>query len=430
MRYLAALGVLVGMVIGLHGAARAEPPEPTACDCHGVPPLSFDRINHDLELAYAAELAGATSSASEAVLDASVSLGLTYRVVFGRRGRAAYRVLVAASAAAHRLAGSVDATGTTTHAELALGAARFSEVDADHRHNNLVPFPFSFELVHDGELAAMPRLAARPDVRRDPYAWQRLELTTRAVRAEFDSDAFASGSIVGDFLSLRAAVDLTAQDDRRIATTVTGAMVSFIVDDPAESGTVDFAMVEQQWLELPDGERTDISTMWAMRVETSAPRDRGRLGASFGMAYFPDATQRAFDPDGKGIIVGGIGWWHGRGWGGIGWQYKRVPYITMAAQAALEDRLSLEANRTGAIDLRGQAFVARTRRLVDGGLQSDLSGGVALDAHRRLGGVDVTLSGEIGRSFYGALDGAAPTPGLATRATLTIRAAGESAWSW
>ena len=104
--------------------------------------------------------------------------------------------------------------------------------------------------------------------------------------------------------------------------------------------------------------------------------------------------------------------------------------LTMAAQPAVEDRWSLEAYRAGAIDVRAQAFVARTRRWITDAWQRDTSGGVALDAHRRIADLDVTLATELGRSFYGALDGGAPILGFAGQATLTIRAATDRTWRW
>jgi hypothetical protein len=130
------------------------------------------------------------------------------------------------------------------------------------------------------------------------------------------------------------------------------------------------------------------------------------------------------------LHVGRLGWWHEWAGGGFGAQYQRAPYVTMAAQPALEDRWSIEAYRAGPVDVRAQAFVARTRRALADAAALDTSGGLAVELHRRAGDLDVTLATEVGRSYYGALDGAAPTLGLAGRATLTIQHAGSHAWTW
>lgn len=445
MRFLAGLGVLVGMVIGLHGAARGQP-SPDRCGPIELTPLTFDRVGHGLTLAYAAEASAVATTSGDATADASLGVGLTYGAVFGRSGHDAYQIVASVSAAARRVEGTLATTGASTHAAVAVGPALVRDGETSHPRTNRETFPFTFELVHDGALAALPRLSARPDLRRDPYSWQRAELTTRALREEGQSrlshgeipkgpSDWNLDSTAGDLLSLRAAVELTSQDSEHLETTVGAALMTVTSHgvEPLWFRRFSALEFERRMRTFTDGQHANVDTLWMLRME--AARSPSSTGYAFGVGLTwgmpeADAVRREFGNKHGDIAVLNFGWWHGRPWGGVGWGFVHEPYVTMDGQSGVEDRATIEAARYGVIDLHGQAFYARTYRVRDGVWSTDDSGGLALDAHHRLAGLDLTLSAEVGRTFYGALDGAAPTLGLAARATFTIRAAGDHAWSW
>ena len=424
MRRLTGIGAVLAVMLGAYGAARAERP------ARDVVWLPFDNVAHGVSLAYAAEVVATTTNAGETTGQASVSLGITARTTFDRRGHSAFQILAAASATGHQLAGSHEQGGVATHLELALGP-RLS--DGDVTDPDVYAFPVGFETVHDGELMAMPRLSARPDLGRSAYTWQRLELALWFGRpmamplCDCDGEPSSLQLLMLKMAPFRAAAEVTEQDGRRVDASVGVDLVGATFEDAGGTTDVRLLGVELASHGVPDQPSLGTVTAWAGRIERSNMHTGTRYRFALGLMNGEDLQ---LGPGDDGIVVASAGWWRDFLWGSLGWQYRREPYVTMAGDLAVEDRWSLEVFRAGGVDLRGQAFVARPHRRIDGAWQTDTSGGVALDAHRRLGGVDVTLSGEIGRSFYGALDGAAPTPGLATRATLTIRAAGESAWSW
>ncbi len=448
-----AIGVrrLAATVIGIAAALLSAHPASAcpgdhACSCFALDPLTFDHVGHTLTVIHVADLTVIGATDGDVTVNAATGLGVTYGVTFGRDGHPAYQIATSLGALVNHLAGAVDATGASTHAELRVGPALVADGDAQNRRTNTVSIPLTFEIAHDGELAALPRLGARPDVARARYGWQHVGLATRALRFEGEGGvnqrdrplgpgARAPVPMAFDLLTFHADVDITSQDDgrRRFEGSLGGALLEVTTHGALSNLHVAFLDFDHRAVALTGDQRAAVDTVWVLRADLTSPRTGSRYRIGWGAILdIPGRTEleRDLDIDNGELGIGGIGWWHERAWGGVGWQYERTPYVTMAAEPAVEDRWSLEAYRAGVVDVRAQAYVARTRRWIDDTWQRDTSGGVALDAHRRLGDVDVTLAAELGRSFYGDLDGQAPRLGFAGRATLTIRAAADHAWTW
>jgi hypothetical protein len=132
------------------------------------------------------------------------------------------------------------------------------------------------------------------------------------------------------------------------------------------------------------------------------------------------------------LEVGGIGFSTGGLDRGTGLGWSRSAYVTMAAEPVLEDRLVAEAwGPLGGVATRARAFAARLDRLApaDGQAAIVWTGGVELGGSRRIGGVDVDLTGELGRSYYAAVDGADARAGFGARVQLSLHHAGEARWS-
>lgn len=438
---------MIGIAAALTGAraARACPPADQPRGCFVLDPIAFDHVGHTLTLIHVADVTATTATGGDVTVDAAAGLGATYVATFGRAGHAEYQLAASLGATLHHLAGAVDATGAGTHAELRVGPAIVADGDAENPRTNTVSVPLTFEISHDGELAALPRLSARPDVARARYGWQHVGLATRALRIEMEGSTKRSGEVAGpggrvpvpmafDLITFHADLDLTSQDaGRRVEGALGGALLEVATHGGLSNLHVTFLELDHHEVSLTGDQSAAVDTVWMLRADLTSPRTGSRYHLGWGaIVEIPGRTEleRDLDIDDGELDVGSIGWWHERAWGGVGWQYQRTPYVTMAAQPAVEDRWSLETYRAGAIDVRAQAYVARTRRWIDDAWRLDTSGGVALDAHRRLADLDVTLATELGRSYYGALDGQAPTPGFAARATLTIRAAADHAWTW
>ena len=434
---VATFGALLLAVAGAR-AARACPPPDEAPTCVELRVEPYDHLGQRLTLTHVAWVRAAGAPAGDVTIDAAAGLGLTYGATLGGHGHDGYQLAASVGAAAHHVAGAIDASGASTHAELRLGPARVADGDPANARVNLVTFPLTFELAHDGELAALPRLGARPDVVRAAYGWQRVDLATRLGRSEREAadahDPDRGASVTVDAVALHATLDATAQGDAaRTEATLAGALGAVTVSGAWPTRHLEVLGFEYRDLRLPGARRAVIAIAWLGQLDVVGAHTGDRYGAAWGLvATMPgiDALADALAVRDHELHVGRLGWWHEWAGGGFGAQYQRAPYVTMAAQPALEDRWSIEAYRAGPVDVRAQAFVARTRRALADAAALDTSGGLAVELHRRAGDLDVTLATEVGRSYYGALDGAAPTLGLAGRATLTIQHAGSHAWTW
>jgi hypothetical protein len=167
-----------------------------------------------------------------------------------------------------------------------------------------------------------------------------------------------------------------------------------------------------------------------MKLDVTNPHTGSVYGVGFGSAIgqpFDDLAIAEGDPE-QTLDVWYLGWWTSKWWGGLGGQFARKPYITMAGEPAIDNRFWMETWRAGKLGVVGRGFVARTDRYADNMWLQDWTTGVELDARREIKGVDVAVAIEAGRSFYGALDGGPPTPGFAARGSLTLARAGGRRW--
>ena len=156
---VATFGALLLAVAGAR-AARACPPPDEAPTCVELRVEPYDHLGQRLTLTHVAWVRAAGAPAGDVTIDAAAGLGLTYGATLGGHGHDGYQLAASVGAAAHHVAGAIDASGASTHAELRLGPARVADGDPANARVNLVTFPLTFELAHDGELAALPRLGA------------------------------------------------------------------------------------------------------------------------------------------------------------------------------------------------------------------------------------------------------------------------------
>ncbi len=401
--------------------------------------LDFSEVEHQVALRYATSVTTAADTGGAAVVRATIGGEAAYQAAFGREQHE-YLIDADVAASASRLEGTVRASGVATRARLAIGPAPLPASNRDAA--NMVPFPFSFELEHTGDLAALPSLADRADVLRAPYLRQRVALATRALRVEYSEDGIDQehggeptldrevGAL--DLFAVRGDVEVTGQGGTRVDAGVTVGLFGVVVRFPAEL-TGDIVALEARATELPDGQHATTSTFWIVRADTTNDATGARYTLAWGIVVGQDTpVGRARRIDHRtDTHVGGIGFFGDPRRGhGLGAQYLRAPYVTMAGEPAIEDRLFVEAwQDVRTTRLVGRVFVAHTgRRLASGEDASDWTGGVELDARRDVGPFAVGAHAEGGHSFYAALDGGAPTAALGARAALTIQRASGRRW--
>jgi hypothetical protein len=388
-----------------------------------VMPRAAAAEEHVVDLAYDASLASSVGDAR--LVDAAVGGEAADTISF-----AGYEVEISAAADVHHLEGAVRATGAATRAALAVGPAPLALGDGELART--VWSPLSFELGHEGDLAALPRLSARLDVRRAPYRWQRFTAATRAVRVQVqrreDDELHAE---VDDIVPIDVALDLTEQDGaQRIDATASVGLAAFELQSPFLL-RAELPLLESKVSRVRGGPAISTLTAWLFRV--SAPVPTG-LTYSFSWGYVLDVDdqgvrERVIDHH-QLRQVGSAGLGYGTDELGGGLQIlRREAYLALDGRAMLEDTAWLELwFHAGDIRWYGKAFLARTRRIE--GAWQDWTGGVELDASRDVGLVNVGVAGEAGQSFYGPLDGAAPSPGFAARGSLTVRRAAGRRWAF
>ncbi len=366
----------------------------------------------------ASEDAGGALLTTSARADVSYTLGLGDDADF-------YQVELAAGATARRLDGAAEAFGGSTRLRLRAGSV---PPPADVRHlqrTNMSVFPLTFELEHEGELAALPALSARADVARSTYSSQHVELTTRALRfsavggnpsAADPANRVLSGVNI-DIIPAWFAADLTMQEGTRIDGMGGGALLGVSGD----ARDADFHAIvggfEQHGVTLPDGRQRAWLVAWLFRVQVQSPV----TGTTYriGWGILPDdftLLGRVRDHRDDNIVELGLGDLRS-----AMIQYQRTPYLMMSGGAAIEDRVSAELVLGGPLHVATHAFVARTERAT-AILSSmvDWTAGVEADGSHRVHGVDVGLRAELGRSFYGAIDDGAPSPGFGARLGLSV----------
>lgn len=441
------VAIAVGVMLAMPAAAWACPPfgDNGASPCTTESDEAIAHVRHAVETALVAAVTGTAvvdGGDGDGLIDASVAAGLRYSVRFGDLAAPTRELAVALGVNAHRFGGAVGATGLATHAEVQLGPAIVATGDDDNKRTNLAMFPRSFELVHDGELAALPSLSARLDLRRGLYSRERALLTTRLLRLEGEASQVRHDEAAGpgargtrstalDLVPLHAGVDATAQGGLRIASTLGGALFG-VSGHRAEQGARFEALgAEHEDIQLPDRAVRAIDTFWWLRLEVTNPQTGTRYFAGVGTVIdlpHKDEVTRLLGREDRQLTVGGLGWWHDRAWGGVGWQYRREPYITMAGEVAIEDRMTAEVYHLGSVAQVARVFVAQVGHQVGEIWQKERTVGLETDFSTRVRGVDLTIAFEGGRSLYGAIDDAAPALGYTGRFSLTAQYRKDTRW--
>jgi hypothetical protein len=396
-----------------------------------VPAVTHADVSHEVELGYEISVTASGDTAGDGLLVTSLGAVADYVLQLGED----WTVSVEAAAIARRIEGAVRASTLSTRGALSWGPTPFPASNRDDGRISF--FPFTAELEHEGDLAALPRMSDRADVARAPYLWQRVEGATRAVRIEMSDDGVDeaadrredrfAGAV--DVIPVRSSVDITEQGGRRLDIQASGALLGVVSRFPGD-GFADVLAIEQRLTRLPGGEQASIDVVWPARGEVVLPKSGLVMRAAWGVVFDSRSSAprpRVVEHRPRDIGSFGLAFEHGRWAGGVQWD--RAPYVAMNAEPVLEDRIALEGLWTGdQTRLRGKAFLARTQRLDDAEAEGVWTGGVELDARRDVGAVDLGVSAEVGQSYYAVLDGAAPSADFGARGALTIRRARGKRW--
>lgn len=404
--------------------------------------VDFSRVQGAGEARYVVGAGGTSQSGVGQVGSVYAGVDIGYGLQFGGDPQQpSYEIELSAGAAGQLIAGDVDATGLITRAGLRLGPAQMNPSIVDEGRGNIAWFPLSMEIAHVGELAARPRLSARPDLARSLYNRERIELATRLVRVEGAGDKPQTGapgmteakkptSWAIDVIPLHAGLDVATQDVTRFETTIGGSMLG--VTEHTTGMSIDVFGIQHRRFDLSMTEPMNLDTLWVLRVDGVDPYTGTRYYAGWGEVIdMPDREELGdiLDPENGSITIGGIGWYAQRAWGGWGAQYKREPFVTMTGAVALEDRVSGEVYVPRSVGLVARVFGARTTRLVNGALAHAMTGGIELDATYVRKSWSWKAGLEVGRTFYTALDAALPeSAGFGAQFGLTMQRAGRRSW--
>ena len=441
--------LLIAVPIVLVPGVAIACPEASADEApHRACRMALDRLDHILDVEYAVGTHAVAATGGGSRVDTSIGADLGYTAQLGSDEQPEYELGLTAGVTAHRIegAGSLAANGIATRAALRFGPAPLVLNDTTDRFN-AVWFPFGFELAHDGDLAQLPRLSRRPDLRRAVFGREHVSLATRLVRVEMSGDSIPADKAAGpgartpessalDVIALRGELEATMQDGTRLEAMVGGDLVAGV--GRSQDATIGLLGYEHRAVRPLDGDWQGIGTFWFLRAEWTEPHSGTRYFIGWGtIATTPNAPlfralmeMRDTDAeDDDEMSVGGFAWYWTRPWGTVGFQFRRDPFISMAGEPGVEDRLHVEAVRPGTTRLASRWFVARTLRLVGESLREDITTGLEVDASREIGGFDVALRGELGRTFYAAVDDGAPEVGFAAHAALSISRRGGKRWT-
>jgi len=404
--------------------------------------VDFSTMRRAIELRYVVGAGGTSQTGVGTAASAFAALELGYALQFGSDdAQPSYEAELTAGLAVQRVGGDVSATGLVTRAGARLGPARVNQAVVDNGRNNFAAFPLTMELAHVGQLAATPRLAARPELARAQYGRERVAVATRLLRVEGAGDkpsttapgatpAKKPTSWAFDFIPLHSELDVAMQSTTRFETTLGGSLLG--VTDHTSGARLDVFGIEHRWINLPMAPAMSLDTLWVLRLDGVNPHTGTQYSMGWGVVIaMPDRDElaRRIDPEGGDLTIGGAGWFAERAWGGFGAQYKREPFVTMTGAVALEDRISAEVYVPRALGLIARTFAARTTRLVDDELQHEMTAGVELDATYAREGWSSNVGLQLGRTFYTALDDAVPqTTGFAACLGLTLQHTGRRAW--
>lgn len=408
--------------------------------------VDFSQSRRVFEARYVVGAGGLTRSGIGSTASAFAGLDLSYHKQFGSDPeQPSYEFELTAGAALHHTNGDVKATGLTTRGGLRLGPSRVTEALIDEGRANFAAIPTTMEIAHTGEIAARPRMSARPELARAQYHRERVELATRILRVEgagTKAQTVAPGltqvrkpsSWAIDIFPLHSGVDIAMQDSTRFDTTIGGAMMGVVEHN---TGTkVDLLGVEYRRVDLAMTGPAYINTVWMLKLDGVDPNTGSQYYMGWGQLIWPEELHDfayAIDPEAGELTIGGIGWYSKmRNWGNFGLQYKREPYVTMTGTIGLEDRFSGEVYVPRALGLVARTFVARTMHMAQGTseLESDVTAGIEVDASYTRAGFTSKLGFEVGRTYYTALDATLPeTTGFAMALDLTIQHSGARAWT-
>ena len=401
-----------------------------------VVPATAHAEDHTVEVSYDAATTASAGRGEAGLVDTGVSAAASDTISIG-----GFQIILGGGAGVHHLEGAARATGLTSNAQLAIGPAPLPPSNQDASRWSV--FPLTFEVSHEGDLAALPRLSDRLDVKRAPYAWQRVSAATRLVRIEVADDGYDDAKDpehryprdrstgASDIVPVRGTATVTEQGDtRRVDATVSIAPGGAVIRWPFQADLQLFG-VESRLSRIEDVVSV-TRTFWIMRMDTHLPSG---LTYTIGWGYVlgvDDQGEREqvvdHDKDEDVLVSIGLGGGIDEAGGGIQFVH-REPYIALDGRGMFDTRGWLELwFHAKAIRWYGRAFYAQTRRIVGSDRHADWTGGLELEASRDVGPFGVELSAEAGRSFYGPLDGADGTPGFGARGALTIRRADGRRW--
>lgn len=404
--------------------------------------VDFSTSHRRFAVGYAIGAGGTSQSGIGNAASVFGGLDVAYALQFGGdEEQPSYEVELTGGVTGQRVGGDVEATGVVTRAGARIGPARMNASIIDEGRGNLAFFPLTMEIAHVGELAARPKMSARPELARSLYGRERVELATRLVRIEGAGEKAQSGApgqVIPrdptswglDFMTFHAGLDVAMQTGARIETTIGGAMLG--VEEHVSGASIDVFGLEHRRIDLPMY-TTNVDTLWVLRVDGVNPQTGSQYYIGWGeVVDMPggDELGKKLDPENGNISIGGLGWFSKRrAWGGFGAQYKREPFVTMTGDVLLEDRVSVEVYVPRALGLVASAFAAWTTRLVDGELERESTAGVELGASYVQDGFTSKVGLEVGRSYYTALDDAMPmSAGFAAAFGLTVQHTGRRAW--
>lgn len=404
--------------------------------------VDFSQSHRSFAIGYAIGAGGTSQSGIGNAASVFGGLDLAYGLQFGSDdAQPSYEVELTGGVTGQRVGGDVEATGLVTRGGARIGPAQMAASVLDEGRGNIAFFPLTMELAHTGELAARPRLSARPEMARSLYGRERVEIATRIVRVEGAGEkpqTAAPGLTVErkptawsiDFIPVHAGIDATMQTDARIETTIGGYMLGG--EEHTSGFSLDFFGIEHRRIDLPMF-TTSVDTLWVLRVDGVNPSTGSQYYVGWGEVLEMTGGEelgKRLDPENGSISIGGLGWFSKRReWGGFGAQYKREPFVTMTGEVALEDRISAEVYVPRALGLVASAFAAWTTRLVDGQLEHKSSAGVELGASYVKDGFTSKVGLEVGRSYYTVLDDEMPmSAGFGAAFGLTVQHTGRRAW--
>jgi hypothetical protein len=232
---------------------------------------------------------------------------------------------------------------------------------------------------------------------------------------------------------LYAGLDIAQQDATRVDVTVGGSLLGAI--DRTRGASMDALRVEHRHIDLAMTGAVDIDTVWMLRIDGTDPATGAQYVIGWGELIVTDELRALAsfikNEDSGNITVGGAGWFSKRDWGGWGFQYKREPYVSMAGQVGIEDRVSAEAHVPRAFNLIARAFGARTSHATDTeNLRHDLTAGVELDTTYTHGHWSTKVGLEVGRTYYTALDNAIPsTAGFGAAVDVSVQHTSTRTWT-